>query len=104
MAASTNHHIMGYTIFELNDEPNFANRTDPLPFNDATFGIFKYYNTNNINDFRKGHILTHLDTGPTRVSFGTMPDLRYPVYKLFPVTSGGVTLYDRLKSIMAASS
>ena len=44
-----------------------------------------------------------LRTGESPVSFGTVPDLQCPVYRLFPVTSNGISLYDKLKSIMAAS-
>jgi hypothetical protein len=103
MASSTNHHIMGYTIFEFNDEPNIdqTRNGDPTPYNDATFGIFKYYNTKDINDFRKGEILRELETGQTQVSFGTMPSITYPVYKLFPVQAdNGESMYDKLRAIM----
>jgi hypothetical protein len=104
MAASSNHHIMGYTIFEFNDEPNIdqSRNGNPAPYNDATFGIFKYYSTNNINDFRNGHKLRDLETHETKVSFGTMPSRSYPVYELFPVKSdAGQSIYDKLKAIMS---
>jgi len=106
MASSTNHHIMGYTIFEFNDEPNVdqTRNDDPSPYNNATFGIFKYYSTKDINDFRKGHVLKEFATGETQVSFGTMPSIFYPEYELFPVKSdAGQSMYDKLKEIMARS-
>jgi hypothetical protein len=103
MVISMNHHIMGYTIFEFNDEPNIDQKRNdnPTPYNDATFGIFKYYNTKNVKDFRQGQIERTLFTGETMVSFGKMGSIPYPVYKLFPVQADdGQSMYEKLRAIM----
>ena len=96
------HNIMGYDLFEFNDEPNKNDYTGPVT-TEEVFGIFKYYNTTNINDFRTGTVSYTLQTGDSPVSFGTFASIDYPVYQLVPVESGGVTLIDKLKSIFAQS-
>jgi hypothetical protein len=95
------HNIMGYDIFEFNDEPNKNDYTGESPQHDEVYGIFKYYNTSNIDDFRSGTVSYTLQTGDSPVSFGTFASIDYPVYQLVPLASGGVTLIDKLKSIFA---
>jgi hypothetical protein len=98
----TSQNLMGITIFEFNDEPNKNNITQSAPFADAVYGLTKYYNTNDVNDFRSGTVLFQLDTGVTQVSFGSFPNYLYPVYQLFPVQSGGKTLLQRLREIFTS--
>ncbi len=98
----TSHNIMGYTIFEFNDEPNKNNYSGASPISESLFGITKYYNTSNQNDFRNGTLQYSLNTGTTQVSFGQFPNYVYPVYQLYDVQSGGVTLLNKLKSIFAS--
>ncbi len=94
----TSQNLMGFTIFEFNDEPNKNGTTGP-PFSEAFFGI-TYYNANQ-NDFRNGTLLYNLQTGTTPWAGGTLPNLLYPVFQLTPVSSGSGTLLARLKSIFA---
>jgi hypothetical protein len=102
LKTSTN--LMGYTIFEFNDEPSKKGIQQAQPYSEALFGINKYYNTKNQNDFRQTTLLYHLPTGETKVSFGTFPSIQYPVYKLYPVESGGTSLLARLHSIFTGKS
>jgi hypothetical protein len=97
------HNIMGYDIFEFNDEPN-KDPNEQGPYHDAVYGLFKYYNTTNVNDFRMGTVLYQLQTGDSPVSYGTFASINYPVYQLNPIRgSDGVSLADKLKSIFAGA-
>ncbi|HEV3164032.1 MAG TPA: hypothetical protein VGZ22_08375 [Isosphaeraceae bacterium] len=96
LKTSTN--LMGYTIFEFNDEPNKNNYTGG-PASEVFFGVTQY----NIdqNQFRNGVIDAHLHTGETKRAGGVNPDYVYPVYKLIPVISNGATVLSQLKSVFS---
>jgi hypothetical protein len=101
------HNIMGFDLFEFTDEPNYNNNTRKDPFADAVFGMFKYYKSTDINDFRSGTVMYDMKTGVTRLNFErngskSFPSLDYPVFELNPIKSGDVSLYDKVKSILTA--
>ena len=97
LKTSTN--LMGYTIFEFNDEPNKNNITNG-PLTEQFFGITQY--STNQAKFRDGTILYTLPTGETKWAGGVMPNYNYPVYKLTPVAAAnGQTLLANLKSIFS---
>jgi hypothetical protein len=100
--AGSNNNIMGYDIFEFNDEPNKNNDTSPAPYPDAVYGLYKYYSSNDVNDFRNGNVSYTLQTGDTPVGYTTFPSVPYPVYQLYGVnSSSGESLPDELKAILA---
>ena len=99
----TSSNLMGYTIFQLNDEPNKNNVTGP-PFPDAFYGISTYNTSTDQNMFRDGTLLYSLNTGTTPWIGGTLANYTYPVYQLFPVESGGVTLLSKLKTIFSQAT
>ncbi len=103
--------LMGYGIFEFNDEPN-AN--DAIPSADkaiAWYGLYTYYD--NTSDpvtfpvpgqqFRQATVLKpagfHLASGTTLTPFETIFALHYDLDELFPVTVNGVSTAQRLKSL-----
>jgi hypothetical protein len=95
MLSPTNN-VMGYTVFEFNDEPekNGHGEAD----NEKFFGI-EQYNTN-IDQFRNGRILYNANTGKTKWAGGYLDPLTYPVYELFPVyAANGQTVLSELKTI-----
>ncbi len=93
-----NNNVMGYTIFEYNDEPNKNGDNQPNPYSEAFFGL-QQYNTSQAH-FRNGTLLYHLPTGVTRWAGGFMPNLEYPVYALHPVTTAtGQTALSQLRGI-----
>lgn len=97
LKTSTN--LMGYTIFEFNDEPNKNGDTGPAG-SENFFGV-TMYNTEQ-SQFRNGHLLYNLQTGTMNWAGGTLPNYTYPVYELIPVqTSDGTTLLSKLKSIFS---
>lgn len=88
--------IMGYSIFEYNDE---TDKHGPLGALDATFGVTllvsQQYPVN-------GNILFHVDTGTTALPDGrpNYPSFSLPVYELFPVkNNSGTSLLSELKKI-----
>lgn len=96
LKTSTN--LMGYTIFEYNDEPN--KNGNGQAGSENFFGIYQY-NTNQ-SQFRNGQLLYNLHTGATFRDGGMFDDRIYPVYNLIPVQySNGVTLPQKLKSIFS---
>jgi hypothetical protein len=101
-----NKRIIGYTIFEFNQEPNKNNHTGG-PSSETSRGIFKYYTSKDPNDFRNGQVLSTANTGQTNIppAPGRFPyqSIQYPVYKLFPIQSkSGQRLIDALKAIITA--
>jgi hypothetical protein len=76
--------FIGYTIFEFNDEPNKNGYDGPNPTVETNRGIFKYYNTRNVFDFRTGTVVTNANTGPTKVPYDpyTLAPMNYPIYQL----------------------
>ncbi len=94
----TSDNLMGYTIFEFNDEPNKNGYTGG-PASEVFFGI-NTYNASQ-SGFRNGSLLYNLQTGTTPWAGGTLPSLTYPVYQLTPVPSGATTLMNRLKGIFS---
>lgn len=96
LKASTN--LMGYTVFEWNDEPNKNGNVGPAD-SEGMFGITSY-NLDQSN-FRNGTLLYNLQTGTTSWAGGTLPNLTYPVYELVQVASNKANLLARLKSIFA---
>jgi hypothetical protein len=104
LATQGPHNIMGYDIFEFNDEPN-KDPGEQGPYQDAVYGLFKYYSTTDVNDFRTGTVLYHLQTGDTQLQYGnSYSSIDYPVYQLNPIRgSDGVSLADKLKSIFAGT-
>jgi hypothetical protein len=101
----TSHNFLGYAVFQSNDEPNKNGYNLPPPNSETLFGITKYYNTQDQNDFRNGNVLFHLHTGETLLfpnpGHSSFPDLIYPVYQLYPVGTSGPSLMDRIKKIIA---
>ncbi|MHC5539260.1 hypothetical protein ACYOEI_13665 [Singulisphaera rosea] len=84
LKTSTN--LMGYTIFEFNDEPG-----KPGEEREKFYGIY-----------RNGTIKDRLQTGTAEWAGGTLHNVEYPVYNLIPVQySPTVTLPQRLKSIFS---
>jgi hypothetical protein len=95
----TSSNLMGYTIFEANDEPNKDNYAGP-PASETFFGMTTYNMSSDQNQFRNGTLLYNLHTGATPWIGGTLPDYTYPVFQLFPIQSAdGTTLPAELKSI-----
>lgn len=101
----TSNNIVGFVGFEFTDEPNYNNTNSVTPIADAVFGAEKYYTTNDVRNFRPpaGTQMYNLNTGSSRVSFGTFPSASYPVYALTPVvTTSGKTLLARIHDILAS--
>jgi hypothetical protein len=102
-----NRTFAGYTIFEWNDEPNKNGYNLPNPDPETNRGIFKYYTTMNVLDFRNAvpvnPSMPTQQTGPTSLPFSpfTWASQPYPVYKLFPIRNmRGKTLISRLSEII----
>lgn len=92
--------VMGYTIFEFNDEPNKNGYNKPEPNSELFFGIEQY--TTDQARFRDGTVLYHMDTGVTKFAGGYLPNMQYPVYQITPVTTAtGQTVLSELKSIFS---
>lgn len=98
LKTSTN--LMGYTIFEFNDEPNKNNYSGPVS-SEVLFGTTTYNASPDQSQFRNGTLLYTLNTGATPWIGGTLANYAYPVYQLFPVQSNGVTLLSKLKTIFS---
>jgi hypothetical protein len=71
--------LMGYCLFEWNDEPGVS----------ATLWGLQML----------GNVLYSEPTGTTNVGYATWPSVNYPVTALSPVTSGGVSLLSALNTI-----
>jgi hypothetical protein len=104
--ANPNTEALGFTFFEFNDEPNKNGSTDPTVFHDAVYGMYKYYTSTNVNDFRNGTVQYTLQTGTTPSLYETYPlaNYVYPVYALNPViTTDGTPLKDKIKGVITKS-
>ncbi len=99
MKLSTNN-VLGYTIFEFNDEPN--KNGDKFATNPEFFFGLEQYNTDQAK-FRNGTLKYPADTfktGDTQWAGGTLPSINYPVYNLIPVKAAtGQTLLYELSQI-----
>lgn len=103
--------LMGYGIFEYNDEPNKNDSVVRANNPEAWDGLYTYYQSSDDvttfpstgNAFREEHVETpngfHLVSGTTLTPFETIYGLHYDLYKLFPVTAGGVSTVDKLKKV-----
>lgn len=65
--ASSTTNFMGYNYFEFNDEPSNGGKA---------VGLYQYSGTFNGNNH----------TGTTQLTYGTFPDITFPVYTLTPTT------------------
>lgn len=96
----TSRSLMGYILFEFNDEPNKSSNS-ALPYSEAVFGLTKYYNSTNMLDFRNGTLRFNANTGSMKTSFTTWGNISYPVYELYPLRlSDGTSILEKLKRIM----
>jgi hypothetical protein len=111
--------LMGYGIFEFNDEPN-AN--DAIPNANkaiAWYGLYSYYQSTADpltfpvpgDQFREVHVLPgsgYLASGTTMIPTLTGTDLiyafTYDLYSLFPVSANGVTTANKVKSLFTTGN
>ncbi|WP_406694741.1 hypothetical protein V5E97_27180 [Singulisphaera sp. Ch08] len=94
--------LLGYALFEFNQEPNKT--LAATPDSEQTRGILKYYKDRDVNHWRTptSTVLTPI-TPLTQLPGRTFAPFQYPIYELFSVTSDdGVRLVDKIQSIIRA--
>ena len=95
--------LLGYALFEFNQEPHKTNTTEPD--SEQTRGILKYYTDRNVKNWRTPSTPVLLPTTPlTQQPDGrSFAPFQYPVYPLYSITSdSGERLVDKLQGIIRA--
>ena len=101
---SINPSFIGWAFFEFGQEPNKNNNFASPGDSEQTRGVFKYYSSRNVNDFRpttppKQRLASGLTSFPF-LNF-KMHSVTYPIYTMFPITSdSGVELPTTLRKIL----